>query len=177
MGALANEEVGKYMSAHFVSCFQKVGTFRIAAGQKQGGNVAGYFCTPDGSVLHILAGPVDADTMLREARWVIETHKLAELEARTNRTQLQALFRKAHAERLRHEHRHHAGALSVSSANPSAGDLAALLGQPEARRLNRQGQVHLLPASAPLVRIDRIYALVFEQILNERISTNPVASD
>ena len=177
MGALANEEVGKYINTHCVSSFQKVGTFRIVAGQKQGGNVAGYFCTPDGGVLHILAGPVDAGTMLREARWVIETHKLAELETRTNRAQVQALFRKAHAERLRHEHRHHAGALSVSSANPSAGDLAALLGQPEARRLNRQGQVHLLLASAPLVRIDQIYALVFEKILNERISTNPVAGD
>jgi hypothetical protein len=177
VGALVNEEVGKYINAHCASCFQKVGTFRIAAGQKQGGNVASYFCTPDGSVLHILAGPVDANTMLREARWVIETYKLAELETRTGRAQLQALFRKAHAERLRHEHRHHTSALPTSSANPSAGDLAALLGQLEARRLNRQGQVHLLLASAPLVRIDRIYALVFEKILNERISTNPVASD
>jgi hypothetical protein len=177
VGALAKEEVGQYLNAHCVSCFQKVGTFRIAAGQKQGGNVAGYFCTPDGSVLHILAGPVDAETMLREARWVIETNKLAELEGRTNRAQLQALFRKAHTERLRQEHRHYASALPASSANPSAGDLAALLGQHEARRLNRQGQVHLLLASAPLVRIDQIYALVFEKILNERISTNPVASD
>jgi hypothetical protein len=177
VGALAKEEVGKYINDHFVSCFQKVGTFRIAAGQKQGGNVAGYFCTPDGSVLHILAGPVDADTMLREARWVIETYKLAELETRTNRAQLQVLFRKAHAERLRREHGYHAGALPASSANPSAGDLAALLGKDEARRLNRQGQVHLLLASAPLVRIEQIYALVFEKILNERISTNPVASD
>jgi hypothetical protein len=177
VGALAKEEVGKYLNAHCVSCFQKVGTFRIAAGQKQGGNVAGYVCTPDGSVLHILAGPVDADTMLREARWVIETYKLAELENRTSRAQLQALFRKAHAERLRQEHRYYASASSISSANPSAEDLAALLGQREARRMSRQGQVHLLLSSAPLVRIDQIYALVFEQILNERISTNPVASD
>jgi hypothetical protein len=177
VGALANEEVGKYINAHCVSCFQKVGTFRIAAGQKQGGNVAAYFCTPDGRVLHILAGPVDADTMLREARWVVETYKLAELENRTNRPQFQVLFRKAHAERLRQEYRYHVSVLPASSANPSARDLAALLGQHEVRRLNRQGQVHLLLASAPLVRIDQIYALVFEKILNERISTNPVASD
>jgi hypothetical protein len=177
VGALTKEEVGQYLNAHCVSCFQKVGTFRIAAGQKQGGNVAGYFCTPDGSVLHILAGPVDAETMLREARWVIETYKLAELGTRTSRAQLQALFRKAHAERLRQEHRRHFSVLPASSANPSAGDLATLLGQYEARRLNRQGQVHLLLASATLVRIDQIYALVFEKILNERISTSPVASD
>jgi hypothetical protein len=35
----------------------------------------------------------------------------------------------------------------------------------------------LLLASASLVRIDEVYALVFEKILNERISTNPVAND
>jgi hypothetical protein len=48
-----------------------VGTFRIVNGQKQGGNVASYFCTPDGRVLHLIAGPVDGDTLIREARWVV----------------------------------------------------------------------------------------------------------
>ena len=67
------------MSAH-----QKVATFRVAAGQKQGGNVAAYFCTPDGLVLHAVAGPVGADTFLREARWANETYRLAQLEARPN---------------------------------------------------------------------------------------------
>ena len=78
MGALANAEVGKYLNANFVSSFQKVATFRIVAGgQKQGGNVASYFCAPDGRVLHVVAGPVDAGTLLREARWVVETTKKA----------------------------------------------------------------------------------------------------
>ena len=54
MNALANEEVGQYLNRHFVSAFQKVATFQINAGQKQGGNVAGYFCTPEGRVLHAL---------------------------------------------------------------------------------------------------------------------------
>ena len=36
MNALANPEVGKYLNEYFVSSFQKVATFRIAAGgQKQ----------------------------------------------------------------------------------------------------------------------------------------------
>ena len=48
----------------FVSSFQKVATFRIVAGgQKQGGNVASYFCAPDGRVLHIVAGPVDCSRL------------------------------------------------------------------------------------------------------------------
>ena len=69
MNALANPELGKYLNENFVSSFQKVATFRIINGvQKQGGNVASYFCAPDGRVLHVIAGPVDAGTMLREAK-------------------------------------------------------------------------------------------------------------
>ena len=77
MGALANAEVGKYLNGSFVSTYQKVGTFTLAGRQKQGGNVATYFCTADGRVLHVVAGPVDAATLLREARWAVDTHKLA----------------------------------------------------------------------------------------------------
>ena len=53
MGALANAEVGKYINEYFVSSFQKVATFRIVGKAKQGGNVASYFCAPDGRVLHV----------------------------------------------------------------------------------------------------------------------------
>ena len=44
MGALTDEKVGEYLNEHFVSSFQKVGTFRVVGAQKQGGNVASYFC-------------------------------------------------------------------------------------------------------------------------------------
>ena len=46
MGALANPEVGKFVNEYFVSAFQKVATFRIVGGAKQGGNVAAYYCAP-----------------------------------------------------------------------------------------------------------------------------------
>ena len=36
------------------------------------------------------------------------------------------------------------------------------------------GKVHLLLAVAPLSRIDQVYQVVFEKILNEKISTRPV---
>ena len=104
MNALANPEVGKYLNEYFVSSFQKVATFRIINGvQKQGGNVASYFCAPDGRVLHVIAGPVDAATMLREAKWVVETTKKAMAESKGDGATFKAYFRKAHAERLRHE--------------------------------------------------------------------------
>jgi hypothetical protein len=145
VNALAKDEVGKYLNASFVASYQKVGTFRLVNGQKQGGNVASYFCTPEGRVLHAVAGPVKAATLLREARWVVETCKLA-------------LVWNAHAERLRREH-----GLDLTRD-----------GGPAARRLNRQGQVHLLLAAAPLARLERVYKIVFENALGETVSTAPV---
>ena len=103
MNALANPEVGKYLNEYFVSSFQKVGTFRILNGQKQGGNVASYFCAPDGRVLHAIAGPVDAATMLKEAKWVVESTKKAMTESKGDGAKFKALFRQWHADRLRQE--------------------------------------------------------------------------
>lgn len=104
MGALANKEVGEYINKHFVSSFQKVGTFKIVGKAKQGGNVAAYFCAPDGRVLHCVAGPVNAATMLREARWVVETTRTAMKEAGKDGGKFKAIFRTAHARKLKDEH-------------------------------------------------------------------------
>jgi hypothetical protein len=158
-----------------VSSYQKVGTFRIANGQKQGGNVAGYFCTPEGQVLHVIAGPVGAEVFLREARWVIETHKLAVLEKQHRRHDLREFFRRAHAERLKYE-------FGVAYISPAPGSksgsttaAAALLAEPRYRDLSRQGLVHLLLAAPGPCDIQQLYRLVFERILGEQISTLPVA--
>jgi hypothetical protein len=104
VNALASPEVGKYLNEHFVASFQKVATFRIVGGQKQGGNVASYFCAPDGRVLHVVAGPVDSATLLREAKWVVETTRKAMAASKGDGAAFKAYFRKAHAERLRTEH-------------------------------------------------------------------------
>jgi hypothetical protein len=104
VNALANPEVGKYFNEHFVSAFQKVGTFRIVNGQKQGGNVAAYFCAPDGRVLHVVAGPVDAGTMLREAKWVVEYAEKAIAESKRTGRQFKALYREYHAAKLKQDH-------------------------------------------------------------------------
>jgi hypothetical protein len=103
VNALNSPEVGKYLNEYFVSSFQKVATFKIVGNQKQGGNVASYFCAPDGRVLHIVAGPVDGPTMLKEAKWVVETTERAMKEAKGDGAIFKAAFRKAHAERLRAE--------------------------------------------------------------------------
>jgi hypothetical protein len=103
VNALANPEVGKYLNEFFVSSYQKVATFRIVGGQKQGGNVASYFCAPDGRVLHVVAGPVDAATLLHEAKWVVETTKRLMTESKGDGAEFKSLLRTAHADRLRRE--------------------------------------------------------------------------
>jgi hypothetical protein len=156
---LANAEAGKYVNENFIATYQKVGTFTINGGQKQGGNVASYFCTSEGRVLHSIAGPVNGDVLLRESRWVVETAKLAALDGGKSDAQLRAFWRKAHSERLQQEHR-----IDVSQ-----------LGRLKRRlHLTNQGKVHLLLATAPLPRLEQIYKLVFEKILNEKVSTAPV---
>jgi hypothetical protein len=104
VNALANPEVGKFLNEYFVSSFQKVATFRIVGGQKQGGNVVTYFCAPDGRVVHALAGPVDAQTMLREAQWVVSTTQKLMKESAGDGGKFKALLRTAHADRLRREY-------------------------------------------------------------------------
>jgi hypothetical protein len=176
VNALANEEVGEYLNAHFVSTFQKVGTFRIVGGQKQGGNVASYFCTPDGGILHAVAGPVDATSLLREARWAVETRKMALLESRGNVTRYKQTFRMAHVEQLPSS----PAAAGVNWSRlpfvpPSAESLSALLQrEPLARSLDKQGRVHLLLAVYPLVKLDQAYKVIYRDIVGEEISTNPV---
>lgn len=103
MNALADPEVGKFLNEYFVSSFQKVATFQIVNGQKQGGNVASYFCAPDGRVLHAVAGPVDAPTLLREAKWVVETVKRGMETSKGNGAKFKELFRIAHADKLRQD--------------------------------------------------------------------------
>jgi hypothetical protein len=177
VNALANAEVGEYLNRHCVATFQKVGTFRVADGQKQGGNVASYFCTPDGGILAALAGPVDAATLLREARWVVETRKMALLESRGDMTQYKRFFRRAHAEQLPPNGlvaRVNWARLPLTA--PTSEAMTTLLDQdPVARSLDKPGRVHLLLAAYPLVPLSQAYKVIYERIVGEQISTLPVA--
>lgn len=216
MNALADPKVGKYLDEHFVSAFQRVGTFRIVGKQKQGGNVACYFCAPDGRVLHAVAGPVNAATMLRESQWIVETTKKAIADSKGDGGKFKVLMRTAHADKLRKEHglavepitfdppeaqdpkdaltyrdptgRPLAPVLKPApidgpdvtframqeNAKNTAGAAKVLDRQNRAWVLGTQGRVHVMMAAHSMSSIDRVYASVFEGILGERISTQPV---
>jgi hypothetical protein len=184
VNALTNADVANYLNAHFVASYQKVGTFRIVNGQKQGGNVASYFCTNNGLVLHAVAGPVNAEVLLREARWVVETLKLAELEKKTSVAGLKKVFGKAHAERLESEYGYRMPQKTRAQQFPGFPQFMNVnlqqfqlpnFGMRQLPVTSPQGRVHMLLASNPLPPIEKIYRTVFEGILGERVSTNPVA--
>jgi hypothetical protein len=224
VGALANAEVGKFVNENFVASYQKVATFKIVGGQKQGGNVATYFCAPDGRVLHAVAGPVDAATFLREAKWVVDITRKAMKEAGKDGGKFKAYFRKAHAQKLNDEFGLAVAPVtfdppevqdpkdSLTYRDPSGQPLAPKLPPPPIdgpdvsldkaelsfRQANaakaygacevvdrvgkrwvlpNQGKVSQIMAGHCIVKIERVYGTVFENILGEKISTKPVETD
>jgi len=196
VNALADSKVGDYVNDHYVASFLKVGTFTIANGAKQGGNVATYFCLPDGSVLHAIAGPVDAAQFIKEARWVVETRKLAIFEAQGQAGKYREFIRQAHGERLAKDH-----GVPGFGKNPRAlanlgrqlpngevfpdptdpmqmNRLQAVLQQQGGGRVqDNPAKMHQLFANYPLVKIEQVYRYVFERVLGERISTAPVVQN
>jgi hypothetical protein len=216
VNALANKEVGKYLNEHFVSSFQKVATFKIVGKQKQGGNVASYFCAPDGRVLHVVAGPVNADTLLKEAKWVVETATKAVKDSKNDGAKFKAIMRKAHAEKLRRETGLVVTPVTFDPAEPQDPDSALTYRDPSGRPLapvlppppvngpdvsfkerqalaakmdgarglkdkqgrrwvlGNQGRSDMLLAGHAMVKIEKIYGSIFENILGEKVSTKPV---
>ena len=135
MNALANPEVGKYFEKYFVASFQRVGTFKIVGKAKQGGNVATYFCAPDGRVLHAVAGPVDAGTLLREAKWVVESATKGIEVSKGDGAAFKAYMRKAHADKLRGEHGLVVEPITFDPPDPKDNDGALTYRDPTGRSL------------------------------------------
>jgi hypothetical protein len=178
VGALSQQDVGAYLNKFFVSSYQKIASFTLAAnGQKQGGNVASYFCTPEGRVLHAVVGPVSGAVLLREARWVEETWKLAEMHELKSTVQLQSLFRLAHLKRLATDFNIRLQPHQLPQLE--APDASVAIRGPFVEKLlsrsgNQQAQVHLLLGAFTLPKLARVYGTVFETILNQEVSTLPV---
>jgi hypothetical protein len=194
VSALAKGEVGKFINRHFVSSFQRVGTFRINQGRKQGGNVASYFCAPDGRVLHAIAGPVEAKALLEEARWVVEKTKDALERSKGDASKFKAIMRRHHAERLKDKYDvqvtavvkdHALQDLTTASAYRDAKGrrLAPVLSLPpiegeEKRQPQTNGaKVHRLLAAHAMLKIPDLYGAVFQGILGETVTTKPVEAD
>jgi hypothetical protein len=121
-------------------------------------------------VIHVVPGPVNANVLLREARWAVESHKLAMTEAGGNALRQKVLFRRAHLERLQWDH-------GRVNRLPNTSNLAPeMFAQQEFWALggDKQGQAHLLLAAYPLPKTEAVYRVIFERILGENVSTAPV---
>jgi len=192
VNALADEKVGEFVNEQFVAAHQKVGTFRKAGANKQGGNVATYFCLPDQTVLHVIPGPVDANVFLREARWAVSTYESAVMEVGNNTDALKDYLRTAHAQRYLTEHQPDRARLkggraaAVSRREVATRQArAAAVAEPPAQLNDRMprlmpegvavlGQGHWLMWSEPLPRIGNVYKTVWTDILREPLTDLPV---
>lgn len=174
MNALASEKVGDYLNDHFYSASQKVGTFRVVNGQKQGGNVASYFCRPDGTVVHAVPGPVKADEFLKEARWAVEADKLAATDGHGDAKKYRTVIRKAHLDRLQTDFGvfFRPGQLPLAAAGVPPSD--RVLFNPFVLVLANQAKASVLLAAYPVPKLADLYPIVWERVLGERVSLAPV---
>jgi hypothetical protein len=168
VNALADPRVAKHLNDNFVCTYLKVGAFQIIQGQKVGGNVASYFCLPNTSVIHAIAGQVNANQLLKEARWANDIRKSAQAvgtQLDTGKTDMKRYANqigRAHMERYHDENRTvMADRHSIPVQMP--------------RLATAQTQTHWLLARNPTARLDAIYPIVWQQILNEKLSALPVA--
>ncbi len=175
MNALADDKVADYINENFVATYMKVGTFAIVNGQKVGGNVASYFCLSDGSVVHAVPGKVNANTLLTEARWAYETRRYALTRSSLLGTGHVDMFRFAAWVGQAHEERY---ALEKNPGQARSKNKTALYGRlPKKlpKDISQQGQAHWLLGTTPLAHLDDVFPVVWEQILDERLSGLPVA--
>jgi hypothetical protein len=177
VNALASPEVGDYLNQHFVSSFQKVGTFRVVGNTKQGGNVMSYFCTPGGNILDAIAGPVDAATLLREARWVVQTRELGLLSNASDQRRYEMFWRQAHA--ARYQQKFGLADMTwqrVPLSQPTTAKVASLLTMAKGRGIDPESRIHLLLATYPLLKLSDSFRPMYEDLVNEQVSTLPVST-
>ncbi len=184
---LAKPEVGDFLSKHFVAAFDRVGTFRVNVGgdgtaaNKNGGNVAAFFCTPSGKVIHAVAGPRTAEAFLAEAKWTTMVYREALSDPRTGRRLVASDQVPRMAVAIRHAHAA-AAELIAHPTTPAPGRELVLhepAADPNLAGLERQGlerrrKVHTLLKDIALEPVAQVGPKVYHDILGEELSTKPV---
>jgi len=167
---LADAKVTDYLNDNFVSTYLKVGTFEKIGNQKVGGNVATYFCLADGSVIHAVPGQVNGQKLLSEARFAYEIRKAALIAGAKLGTDTMSMPKYAESIRRAHLERYH----SETNGAWNHGSKPQLPTKMP-RNVSQQAQVHWLLAREPLPRLENLYPVVWQTILNEKLSALPVA--
>lgn len=96
--------MGELISKSFVATYEQAGDFEVTHVngniKKNGGNVASYFCTADGRVVHAVGKNVGADKLLKEARWAMEVYARARSESPDKLAKQAEFIQTAHLEKL-----------------------------------------------------------------------------
>ena len=156
--------------------------------QKNGGNVASYFCTADSRVIHAIAKPVSADKLLQAAVWAVETHRGALLADSQNLFIQRDFVQQAHLAKLdtTRESFHWKideempEAIKAYDKKIKAGktpwgqspESAFLIASRRAAQKLGGNRAHQIMAAQPLAEFSEVYKEVFEELTNERIIKN-----
>ncbi|MCH8924013.1 MAG: hypothetical protein IIA67_12795 [Planctomycetes bacterium] len=168
--------------------------------QKNGGNVASYFCTDELRVIHAAGGPISADELLKRARWAVDTANRAWEFAAGKLQGQKEIVAQAHLYGLKKDLKWFTD--SVRRELPSAErDFARYAGErrerarsgarpsshrhgdrdaPDAMTLARWRvadriggeQAHRLLAADPLAAYGQVRRRMFEKLTGERFNTN-----
>lgn len=96
--------MGEFIEQHFVAAFQQAGDFEVVRVngrlQKNGGNVASYFCTPAGRVIHAVGKQVPPQRLLQEAEWALDLYRRTLAEAPDNLKRQFKIVEEAHLAKL-----------------------------------------------------------------------------
>lgn len=161
--------MGELFTKHFVAAHQQVGDFTAVEVngtiQKNGGNVASYFCTPEGRVIHAVTGPVSAEELLAAAQWVID--RWDEVKDLSTLAVQRAAMAEAHDKAIR--------GVAATREKTQLGGFVLGANQQVSRLMSQligsqSEKVHQLLREMPLAALDDVYVHVFERILGERVS-------
>lgn len=157
-----------------MAAYQKVGTFKKEGEAKTGGNVAAYFCRPDGTVVHLIPGPVRADVFLREARWAVDVDQAAALDHPLDPAGQRDYLRQAHGRRYLAESRGDKVDVPPWQRAPAGARVGARLPDELPRQAPLLGQAHWLLWADPLPRLGAVYRFVWTTVLGEEVTDAPV---
>ncbi len=110
--------------------------------QRNGGNVASYFCTPQGRVIDAVTGPVAGEELLDEAQWAVAAY--SEAKAGGTAGDVPVLLARAHRQ-----------------ASPQGRGKG---------RTSQQAAIHQLLADKALPPVSAVYQEVFERILGQKVN-------
>ncbi len=158
--------------------------------QKNGGNVASYFCTVRGEVIHAVVGAVKADKLLSEGRWAVDTYQAAKKATRNAQglvesiqdahlsklgidprrfrvmaqRELPAAYRQLPYEPRRVQSERQQGYEAIAAPPVIQAQRQAV------RSLRRHNdQVHEILAAWPMADLGLVYRLIFEEVANQRV--------